>query len=143
MLFFFSSRRRHTRLQGDWSSDVCSSDLKAVYEVDKAAGSNKKITTAKIEFEGKEIPRSIDVVSDGIIMSSEQNIMKLGFDGLLKYYKYYPAPREPALMRALLMAEAIRAAYIGAAAGTYSAAFAQGAQQSTDATSKAIGQEFS
>src|SRR5256885_523791 len=23
---FFSSRRRHTRLQGDWSSDVCSSD---------------------------------------------------------------------------------------------------------------------
>src|SRR2546426_8840182 len=26
--FFFSSRRRHTRLQGDWSSDVCSSDLK-------------------------------------------------------------------------------------------------------------------
>src|SRR5205807_6098055 len=25
----FSSRRRHTRLQGDWSSDVCSSDLTA------------------------------------------------------------------------------------------------------------------
>src|SRR5205807_4298250 len=24
---FFSSRGRHTRLQGDWSSDVCSSDL--------------------------------------------------------------------------------------------------------------------
>src|SRR5256885_8903772 len=28
ILFFFSSRRRHTRLQGDWSSDVCSSDLR-------------------------------------------------------------------------------------------------------------------
>src|SRR5688500_20399792 len=27
LLFLFSSRRRHTRLQGDWSSDVCSSDL--------------------------------------------------------------------------------------------------------------------
>src|SRR5256885_12944064 len=27
LFFFFSSRRRHTRLQGDWSSDVCSSDL--------------------------------------------------------------------------------------------------------------------
>src|SRR5256885_1964913 len=26
-VLFFSSRRRHTRLQGDWSSDVCSSDL--------------------------------------------------------------------------------------------------------------------
>src|SRR2546430_4890641 len=27
MLFFFSSRRRHTRFDCDWSSDVCSSDL--------------------------------------------------------------------------------------------------------------------
>src|SRR6266487_4154621 len=29
--FFFSSRRRHTRWTGDWSSDVCSSDLQAAY----------------------------------------------------------------------------------------------------------------
>src|SRR3712207_9398382 len=28
-LFFFSSRRRHTRYWRDWSSDVCSSDLRA------------------------------------------------------------------------------------------------------------------
>src|SRR3712207_9305185 len=27
MIFFFSSRRRHTRYWRDWSSDVCSSDL--------------------------------------------------------------------------------------------------------------------
>src|SRR5437762_12171026 len=27
LFFFFSSRRRHTRYIGDWSSDVCSSDL--------------------------------------------------------------------------------------------------------------------
>src|SRR5437879_7793555 len=27
LLFFFSSRRRNTRYIGDWSSDVCSSDL--------------------------------------------------------------------------------------------------------------------
>src|ERR1017187_1484613 len=27
MVVFFSSRRRHTRYIGDWSSDVCSSDL--------------------------------------------------------------------------------------------------------------------
>src|SRR3972149_3419627 len=29
-LFFFSSRRRHTRFDCDWSSDVCSSDLVGV-----------------------------------------------------------------------------------------------------------------
>src|SRR2546422_8391827 len=28
-MFFFSSRRRHTRCSRDWSSDVCSSDLRA------------------------------------------------------------------------------------------------------------------
>src|SRR2546422_2945494 len=27
LVFFFSSRRRHTRCSRDWSSDVCSSDL--------------------------------------------------------------------------------------------------------------------
>src|SRR5256885_12394004 len=32
MFFCFSSRRRHTRLQGDWSSDVCSSDLDRLSE---------------------------------------------------------------------------------------------------------------
>src|SRR5690554_7266968 len=36
-LFFFSSRRRHTRCGRDWSSDVCSSDLtKSIFlELDK------------------------------------------------------------------------------------------------------------
>src|SRR5688572_33290531 len=29
-IFFFSSRRRHTRFDCDWSSDVCSSDLKLI-----------------------------------------------------------------------------------------------------------------
>src|SRR5690348_18348613 len=29
-VFFFSSRRRHTRWTGDWTSDVCSSDLTAI-----------------------------------------------------------------------------------------------------------------
>src|SRR2546430_12180338 len=30
VFFFFSSRRRHTRFDCDWSSDVCSSDLARV-----------------------------------------------------------------------------------------------------------------
>src|SRR5256886_3123705 len=32
LYFFFSSRRRHTRFDCDWSSDVCSSDLRRVAE---------------------------------------------------------------------------------------------------------------
>src|SRR3989475_828684 len=34
-LFFFSSRRRHTRFDCDWSSDVCSSDLRRNVPVDR------------------------------------------------------------------------------------------------------------
>src|SRR5690606_7672946 len=38
--FFFSSRRRHTRFSRDWSSDVCSSDLKLEHagSVDEVLG---------------------------------------------------------------------------------------------------------
>src|SRR5690554_7818524 len=32
VVFFFSSRRRHTRCGRDWSSDVCSSDLKVLLD---------------------------------------------------------------------------------------------------------------
>src|SRR5690625_5771314 len=32
VMFFFSSRRRHTRWPRDWSSDVCSSDLTRILE---------------------------------------------------------------------------------------------------------------
>src|SRR5699024_11496221 len=35
-LFFFSSRRRHTRSKRDWSSDVCSSDLPSISKLHNA-----------------------------------------------------------------------------------------------------------
>src|SRR5690625_2506697 len=42
MCFFFSSRRRHTRWPRDWSSDVCSSDLRPGTEIlHKAGGLHK------------------------------------------------------------------------------------------------------
>src|SRR5256885_3926271 len=60
LLFFFSSRRRHTRLQGDWSSDVCSSDL------------------AYGDFELKEIPVIAEEMSTHVLY-------KLGAEFLRHY----------------------------------------------------------
>src|SRR2546427_7751389 len=40
LLFFFSSRRRHTRFDCDWSSDVCSSDLSSAGENEFAAANS-------------------------------------------------------------------------------------------------------
>src|SRR2546426_6591717 len=44
--FFFSSRRRHTRLQGDWSSDVCSSDLSPSVPLVEGTSSKPEQATA-------------------------------------------------------------------------------------------------
>src|ERR1039457_282178 len=46
--FFFSSRRRHTRLQGDWSSDVCSSDLITIF------GKNMTVSLIGLTIENGE-----------------------------------------------------------------------------------------
>src|SRR5205807_3900301 len=37
---FFSTSRRHTRLQGDWRSDVCSSDLLSLVKQDNGAAND-------------------------------------------------------------------------------------------------------
>src|SRR5699024_11424776 len=53
ILFFFSSRRRHTRSKRDWSSDVCSSDLSFVFRgsvnKDKLSSFNLFISLALVE----------------------------------------------------------------------------------------------
>src|SRR2546430_7609196 len=43
--FFFSSRRRHTRFDCDWSSDVCSSDLDQYARDNMAQFQGKGVTT--------------------------------------------------------------------------------------------------
>src|SRR5437867_7724251 len=50
VLFFFSSRRRHTMSYGDWSSDVCSSDLLALYAHHSRAhyGTEETTTTGTV-----------------------------------------------------------------------------------------------
>src|SRR2546430_13563693 len=39
--FFFSSRRRHTRFDCDWSSDVCSSDLRMIQAYHRSRGQDR------------------------------------------------------------------------------------------------------
>src|SRR2546422_2258499 len=58
-VFFFSSRRRHTRCSRDWSSDVCSSDL----EVDGAARAHQllvlRIGSRELELLGGALPQRL------------------------------------------------------------------------------------
>src|SRR3712207_8997432 len=56
--FFFSSRRRHTRYWRDWSSDVCSSDLRSLVA---AAGDTNvfAFVDAVVERRGEEALRRL------------------------------------------------------------------------------------
>src|SRR5256886_8636281 len=46
VFFFFSSRRRHTRFDCDWSSDVCSSDLTPIRRAPHSATATTGICVA-------------------------------------------------------------------------------------------------
>src|SRR5207248_5273644 len=58
--FFFSSRRRHTRSYGDWSSDVCSSDLFGLRRLDRCdtgseeQGNDRERTGQRHELRSEE-----------------------------------------------------------------------------------------
>src|SRR6266446_6112675 len=68
-IFFFSSRRRHTRLQGDWSSDVCSSDLVVVHHHDIT---ELKAMTEAVQGKREEISATLDSIGDGLIATDRE-----------------------------------------------------------------------
>lgn len=110
-----------------------------LYRVPMSGGAATALSAIPLEFEGKESAGHVEVTEDGIIVSSEQNIALIGTDGSLKYKKYFPAPRESGMTRALLYMNAVRAAYYTAAFGYTSAAFGATSQsiEVTDASSAA------
>src|SRR5437762_6960108 len=63
--FFFSSRRRHTRYIGDWSSDVCSSDL-----VHVADNTNSPIANAPVTMSLNGTPPCSTAVLSGTLTQS-------------------------------------------------------------------------
>src|SRR3990167_5960603 len=70
-VFFFSSRRRHTRFDCDWSSDVCSSDLldpgrmdRLEEEADKNAGKEGAVRKASSRAVGVSKPARTKVKNE-------------------------------------------------------------------------------
>src|SRR5205814_7954984 len=71
--FFFSSRRRHTRCLSDWSSDVCSSDLRRkilayLSEVDLTAGE----IAARFEMSKPAISKHLQILENAGLVTSEK-----------------------------------------------------------------------
>jgi outer membrane protein assembly factor BamB len=95
--------------------------------VEMSTGEISDLTREELKFEGNESPRRLEVMEDGLFVYSDQNVAKFGFDGSFRFQQYFAAPREPGWKRALLYAEAVRAAYIGAASYYVSGAMAAAA----------------
>src|SRR5690625_7640103 len=72
-MFVFSSRRRHTRWPRDWSSDVCSSDLKALEKSDLPVDSVQLIEDTSRE-KAKDFFRMNDYLDVLIPRGSEKLI---------------------------------------------------------------------
>src|SRR2546429_3716743 len=59
--FFFSSRRRHTRCSRDWSSDVCSSDLRRFHHPDDAPLAVRSRSAHRLDRPDAVLPPGVDV----------------------------------------------------------------------------------
>lgn len=66
-----------------------------VYEVNGDTGSYDLLSD-KFNFEGKEVPSSIEMRKEGILLSSDQNLTLLDFQGDEKWHVYHRAPGKSA-----------------------------------------------
>lgn len=117
LLKWKKSIQTNPELTAEYNGKIYAYDYKTgtVKVVDKETEAVKDLSSTVIDFQGKETPRRLEVMEDGVFLHSDQNVAKISFDGTLKFNEYYAAPREAGWKRALLYAEAVRAAYIGAA----------------------------
>src|SRR5690348_18135774 len=69
--FFFSSMRRHTRWTGDWSSDVCSSDL-----LDNASWVNVRLNRTLYVNGKPAVQFNLSLTQDALSSGNEQKVIR-------------------------------------------------------------------
>src|SRR5215469_10411051 len=81
--FFFSSRRRHTRSLRDWSSDVCSSDLLGLAEVQRLLDELEQFAPATVR---NVVPKPVTLVllTDVLRRLVEEQISVRDLRGILE-----------------------------------------------------------
>jgi len=73
-------------------------------------------TLASYNFEEKEDPNTLEVRNDGLLLSSDQNIMMLNFDGSEKFHEYYKSPGKSTFAKIAFAAVAVASVAMASAA---------------------------
>jgi outer membrane protein assembly factor BamB len=63
-----------------------------IIEFDKTSLQAKEFNKDKIKFESKDLAKGLDIFEDGIVLFSDQNLIKYDWEGNTIYQKYYKAP---------------------------------------------------
>src|SRR5438876_9782583 len=93
IIFFFSSRRRHTRWTGDWSSDVCSSDLAAKFGLTEAE------VTAVVSFYTMYKRRPVGDYHVGVCTNTRSEERRVGKECRSRWSPYHEKKNKEELHR--------------------------------------------
>ncbi|MEW4924381.1 PQQ-binding-like beta-propeller repeat protein [Algibacter sp. 2305UL17-15] len=85
-----------------------------LFSIDANSGTSELLMEA--DFDGKEDPTDIEIRDNGILLSSDQNMMLLDWDGKVKWHEYKRAPGKSAFGAALAGAMALASAAASASA---------------------------
>lgn len=106
-----------------------------IYLHDKATGGLKVLDLAskelsdlnatQLNFGGKETPGKLELLEDGIVLHSSQNIAKYSYDGSLQFNNHYPAPGQSGFLKGLNIAGGILLAFVAADSYTKAGQIAQ------------------
>lgn len=95
-----------------------------LHGLDKKEGTLRQLSEKPVRLKGKDRPSVLEIHDGRPLVLSSQNLVAFERDGSVRFHAHHPAPRHPKWMRALLIAQSVRAGLAAAASGAMGAAFA-------------------
>lgn len=127
-------------LTDEYNGKIYAYDTKSkiVKAIDSQTGELVNMTTAALAFQGGESPKKLEAMEDGVVLYSDQNIIKYNYDGSEQFSHYFQAPKESGWTQALLYAGAVFGA-LTAADSYYKAGQLASVQDDVSKESKSAG----
>ena len=118
-------------------------DAGALWRIDEQQAQAVRLGQERVELAENDTPRALELRGDRVTLLGSQHVIGFDAEGQIAFRSYYPAPREARWVRALLIAQSVRAGMAAAEAGAAGAAMAQFASTRQDGTlEREVGEEL-